>query len=44
MLFDHEVDPDEQVNLADREEARDLAERLSAELRDRRSRIPAPAD
>jgi arylsulfatase A-like enzyme len=44
MLFDHEADPDERANLAAREEARDLASRLSAELRDRRSRIPGPAD
>jgi hypothetical protein len=44
MLFDHEADPDERANLAERDEARDLASRLSAELRDRRSRIPGPAD
>jgi arylsulfatase A-like enzyme len=44
MLFDHDVDPGERVNLAARAEARDLAERLSAELRGRRSRVPGPAE
>jgi arylsulfatase A-like enzyme len=44
MLFDHEADPGERVNLAARDEARDLAERLSAELRGRRSRIPGPTE
>lgn len=44
MLFDHEADPGERVNLAARDAGGDLAERLSAELRDRRSRIPGPAE
>jgi iduronate 2-sulfatase len=42
MLFDHEVDAGEERNLAEREEARDLGERLAAELRALRSRIPGP--
>ena len=41
MLFDHESDADERVNLADRPEAREITEQLSAELRQHRSRIPA---
>jgi len=44
MLFDHEVDPGELVNLADRAETSDLGARLSAELRAVRSRIPSPTD
>jgi hypothetical protein len=41
MLFDHESDADERVNLAERPEAREIIEQLSAELRQHRSRIPA---
>lgn len=42
MLFDHETDADEQVNLAERPESQDTGRRLSRELHGLRSRIAAP--